>query len=110
MKLKATKKQIKANFNTVVSIGYCDAQYLLSYKRPFAYSSGVYGWNCDYYKINNVCISTGYRPIGEKLDYTILSNLEEKARAICLDYNLDNETKRVKLDLLLEELINLLKK
>lgn len=110
MKLKTTNKQIKANFNTVISIGYCDAQYLLSYKRPFAYNCGVDGWNCDFYEINNVCISTGYRTIWEKLDYNLLSNLENKARFICLDYNLDTETKKIKLDLLLEELINSLKK
>lgn len=110
MKLKTTNKQIRANFNTVVSIGYCDAQYLLSYKRPFAYSSGTYGWNCDFYEINNVCISTGYRTIGEKLDYAILCDLEKKARFICLDYNLDTETKKIELDLLLDELINSIKK
>lgn len=110
MKLKTTNKQIRANFNTVVKIGYCNAQYLLSCKNPFAYSSGTYGWNCDYYEINNVCISTGYRPIGEKLDYTLLCNLEKKARFICLDYNLDTETKKIELDLLLTELINSLKK
>ena len=110
MKLKTTNKQIRANFNTVLSIGYCDAQYLLSYKKPFAYSSGTYGWGCDFYETNNVCISTGYRPIGEKLDYTLLCNLEEKARAICLDYNLDTETKKTKIDLLLAELINSLNK
>ena len=110
MKAKTTKKQIKANFNTVISIGYCEAQYLLQYKNPFAYNCGVYGWNCDFYEINNVCVSTGYRPIGEKLDYNLLCNLENKARAICLDYNLDNDTKKAKLDLLLAELINSIKK
>ena len=110
METKVTKKEIRANFYTVISIGYCDAQYLLRYKNPFAYSCGVYGWNCDYYEVNNVCISTGYRPIGEKLDYTLLCDLENKARVICLDYNLDNETKKTRIDLLLTELINSIKK
>ena len=43
MKLKATKKQIRQNFNTILSIGYCDAQYLLDCKNPFAYSAGLNG-------------------------------------------------------------------
>ena len=110
MKLKTTNKAIRANFDKVISIGYCNAQYLLRYKRPFAYNCGVYGWCCDFYEINNACISTGYRPIGEKLDYNLLCDLEKKARAICLDYNLDNETKKVRIDLLLTELINTIKK
>ena len=110
MKLKTTNKQIKANFNTVIKVGYCNAQYLLSYKKPFAYNCGVSGWNCDFYEINNVCISTGYFPIGNNLPYFLVCILEEKAKNICLDYNLDNETKKAKLDLLLDELINSIKK
>ena len=106
MTLKTTNKQIRANFYKVLSIGYCDAQYLLSYKNPFAYTSGIYGWNADFYEIGNVCISTGYRPIGEKVDYTLLQDLEKKARNICLNYELNRETKEKQIDLLLNTLIN----
>ena len=110
MKLKTTNKQIRANFYKVLSIGYCDAQYLLRYKQPFAYTCGVYGWSADFYEIGNVCISTGYRPIGEDVDYTLLMELEKQARNICLDYELNSETKEKQIDELLNKLINSLNK
>lgn len=110
MKLKTTNKQIRANFYKVLSIGYCDAQYLLQYKRPFAYTCGVYGWNADFYEIGNVCISTGYRPVGEKVDYNLLMELEKQARNIICDCNIDNETRKNKVNELLNELINSVKK
>ena len=47
-KIKATKKEMKQNYR-ILSIGYCDAQYLLAYETPIAYSCGLYGWSCDYY-------------------------------------------------------------
>ena len=106
MKLKTTNKQIRANFYKVLSIGYCDAQYLLTYKYPFAYTCGIYGWNADFYEIDNVCISTGYRPIGDKVNYTLLQELEKQAQNICLDYELNRETKEKQLDELINKLIN----
>ena len=110
MKLKTTNKQIRANFYKVLNIGYCDAQYLLSYKNPFAYTCGVYGWSADFYEIDNVCISTGYRPIGKKVDYILLQELEKQARNICLDYELNRETKEKQLNELINKLINSLNK
>ena len=106
MKLKTTKSAIKNGFNTVISIGYCSAQYLLYYKNPFAYSSGVYGWACDYYEIGNKCISTGYSPIGEYIDYLKLRELEEKAGKIVNDYSIECEDRKQKVELLLNELLN----
>ena len=73
MKTLTTNKEIKSNFYKIVKIGYCDAQYLLSFKNPFSYTCGVYGWNADFYEIGNTCISTGYRPIGESVDYKLLT-------------------------------------
>ena len=106
MKLQTTKKQIRQNFNTVLSIGYCDAQYLLSCKTPFAYSAGVYGWSCDYYQVGNVCISTGYSPIGTPVNYSLLCELERKACLIANDYNLPGSDKEQQLNELLQQLIN----
>jgi len=82
MKLKASKKTIKDGYYKILSIGYCDAQYLLSEENPFAYSSGSYGWACDYYDIDGVCISTGYSPISkntDKIDYKLLREYDEIA-------------------------------
>ena len=107
MKLQTTKKQIKNNFSTVISIGYCSAQYLLYYKSPFAYSAGIYGWACDYYQIGAKCISTGYSPIGANLDYSKLHEYENKAQKIINDYSLKYEEKVQQVDILLNELLSL---
>ena len=105
MKLKTTKKQINSNFNTILSIGYCDVQYLTYFKKPFAYSSGLYGWACDYYEIDNICLSTGYGPIGQSVDYKLLRNYEEKARSIVNNYNIKWELKERKVNKLLCEFV-----
>ena len=44
-----------------VHVGYCGAQYLLSGIEPDYYNAGVYGWNCDIYRIAGLTICTGYR-------------------------------------------------
>lgn len=105
MKLKTTKKQIRENFNTILSIGYCDAQYLLDCKNPFAYSAGLYGWSCDYYQIGNICICTGYSPIGTPVNYELLNELEKKAEQIKKDHNLSSSDREKQLDELLKQLI-----
>lgn len=106
MKLKATKKQIRRNFNTILSISYCDAQYLLSSRTPFAYSEGLSGWSCDYYQIGNICISTGYSPIGTPVDYELLNELERKAEQTKKDYNLSSSDREKQLDELLKQFID----
>ena len=61
MKIKTTRKAIVEQSNKIIRIGYCDAQYLLKYHQPVAYTSGIYGWNFDVYYINGITICTGYR-------------------------------------------------
>jgi hypothetical protein len=107
MKTKTTKKEVRNGFKTVVSIGYCGAQYLLYYKNPFAYSAGIYGWSCDYYQFGNKCISTGYNPIGTSVDYTKLSELENKAQKIVFNNELKYDDKVAQIDALLDELLSL---
>tara|TARA_Y100000310_G_C20337792_1_gene648341 strand:+ start:34 stop:423 length:390 start_codon:yes stop_codon:yes gene_type:complete len=71
IKLRATRKEMKENHYRVIGAGYCELQHLLKYKHPLAYSSGVYGWNCDYYYIYEgynvldakTLIATGYRGV-----------------------------------------------
>lgn len=110
MKLKTTKKQVKNYYNNIYSIGYCDAQYLLQGISPFAYSSGAYGWSCDYYEIENVCISTGYSPIGENTGYDLVRKYDNKAKAILDDYSVDYQKRKNKVNKLLVKFINELKK
>ena len=105
MKLKATKKQIIENAGLILSIGYCDLQSLLNYKKPFAYSCGTYGWSCDYYDINGVVISTGYAPIGTPVKYDIVKQYEAMAEKIRYDYNMQCEQRVSELDKLIHDFI-----
>ena len=87
MRLKTTKRQIKKNTHPdhLLAVGYCDLQYLLRFEKPFAYSMGVNGWACDYYEIEfdnqTYIISTGYNPIGNRIDYDLAKNFEKIARS-----------------------------
>ena len=101
-KIKASKKEMRDNYR-ILSIGYCDAQSLLCYENPVAYSAGVYGWSCDYYEVDGVIISTGYSPLNNKHmkdDYKLIREYESKAR--------NTKTREEHQDLL-RELLNLLK-
>lgn len=82
MKLKVSKKELLKRGNVVLHCGNGELQNLLSYTNPFAYSARLEGWACDYYEIDDVIISTGYSPIGKKVNYDIMKKYEEKARNI----------------------------
>ena len=110
MKLKVTKKQIKNNYTKIYAIGYCNAQNLLDGINPFAYSSGIYGWSCDYYEIDEICISTGYSPIGESVDFDLLRKYDKKAGEIRSNYNIDYQKIKNKINKLLVKFINELNK
>lgn len=97
MKFKTTSKRIKENYgqNYILSIGYCDLQFLLKYEYPKAYTSGVYGWNYDLYDIDGIAICTGYRgqPKGKDFNYSLVRKYDDKARKIIETYNKkDTET------------------
>lgn len=106
MKAKITKLAVKQNFNSILSLGYCEVQYLTYFKRPFGYSCGVNGWSCDYYDIDGVCLSTGYSPIGSDVDYKLLVKFEKAAQKIVTDYTLPYELKAKKVNKLLTDFIN----
>lgn len=108
-KIKVTKKSIKDNYNAIIEIGYCDAQYLLQFEKAFAYSTRSEGWACDYYKIGNIIISTGYAPIkskNAKVNCYIMMSLNDKAREIIWNYNLSYQDQVRQVKLLLKEFIN----
>lgn len=105
MKLKTTKKAIRQSGQTVLKIGYCNAQFLLRFKSAFAYSARVEGWACDYYEVNGVIISTGYDPIGKKVDYNLIREYDDQARQICGDYARSYEDQEAAVNALLDEFI-----
>jgi len=102
-KIRATRKEMQQNYQ-IASIGYCDAQYLLKYESPVAYTAGINGWQADYYDIDGVVISTGYNPIAEKnikCDYKTIKHYDNQARGA--------NTKE-EIDVLLKEFIAEIKK
>ena len=110
MKLQITKTNIRNNFGTILTAGYCELQYLLNYCSAFAYSAGSYGWNCDFYqpsfKFSGVCIATGYnvdRLNGNRVSYELVKEYEQKAREVVNDYSQIN--KREALNTLIDEFI-----
>ena len=84
MKFKTTKRDIRAGYHRVISVGYCDLQSLLQYESPVAYSTRIEGWACDYYDINGVCICEGYSTVSSKNtiknNYELVREYENKAK------------------------------
>lgn len=93
MKYSTTQKNIRNTYAVIFSIPYCNAQNLLSYEDPFAYNHGVYGWNCDYYYIDGVCICTGYRPHGIRAAHEITAKYEEEAKELRNNWDIDYDAK-----------------
>ena len=105
MKCKVAMREVRKNYRTIIAIGYCKAQALLRHETPFAYSAGVYGWSCDYYDIDGVCISTGYRPIGRRIDYEKLQEAEKAAQKIWDNYGLDYASRALRVKDVLRALL-----
>ena len=106
-KIKVSKKDMRENYR-IVSAGYCDMQNLLHFKYPVAYSSGQYGWCCDYYNINNVVISTGYSPLSNKnmyCDYESIRKYEKMARDILSNNSIKWEDKEKEIENILIQFI-----
>lgn len=106
MKFKTTRKAVTESSNTILKVGYCDLAYLLKFEEPIAYTSGVYGWNADIYKLDGLTIVTGYRPFGNYENYDLVHEYEDKARKIAGDYNTPWEERRDAVNKLLDEFIN----
>lgn len=108
MKCRVTKKAVKENYIRVIQVGYCNLQNLLSCRQPFAYSTRLEGWACDYYDIGRgICVSEGYSPIskGEQVDYEIIKKYDDKAREIKGKYH-NYSDRKTRLDKLIDEFID----
>lgn len=88
MKFKTTTRELKQGIPVLYlySTGYETLNYLLNYIEPVAYSSGVYGWNYDVYKLSGgYYICTGYRGMkGHYIPYAITKQYNDEARKIIL--------------------------
>lgn len=89
MKKRITKSAIRNSYTgRIASVNYCRLQFLMRGQDPFAYSDRREGWACDYYEIpREICISTGYSPIGKRIDYEFLKYWDDAARRICEEEN-----------------------
>lgn len=106
MKVKTTRKALVNAYPRAIRIGYCGAQHLLHYQEPYYYTCGTYGWNMDAYVIDDVLVTTGYRGmIGDSVNYKLLEQYEKQAEKISLDYSLDWDEKREKVNALLNDFI-----
>lgn len=106
MKNLVTRKKMKESYSNIIKIPYCNAQFLLRNINPFAYSTMSEGWACDYYIINCSVISTGYAPIGNKVDFDLLQKYENQAQKIWCDYSIGYEEQRRNVSDLLDEFIS----
>ena len=106
MKVKVTKKQVQENYRNIINVGYCDLQYLLRFKEPSFYTTGVYGWNADVYQVNyNTCIVTGYRPFGNISNYELAREAEKKASDILDNRALNLEEQKAQIDFIFANFI-----
>lgn len=105
MKYKTTKKAIREMGYPVFCIGYCDLQNLLRFVEPFAYSTRAEGWACDYYKVGDIILCTGYAPIGRKIDYNLCKEYDKAGQDVFNDRFISWEEKQEKVKTLLDEFI-----
>ena len=82
MKTKITRNELYRFFNHVYCTGYCELQYLLYRENARFYNAGTYGWNYDVYVFGDTAIVTGYRPIGDRIDYDLAAEYDKKAQYI----------------------------
>lgn len=102
--IKLKEKEVKENYECY-SIGYCEAQDLLSLEGANFYTAGVYGWNADIYIFGNTAIVTGYRPFGERLDLDIVNKYNKKAYEYRRATNQGYEVQKRHLQMLIYEML-----
>lgn len=65
MKYRTTDKALKEGYPQIIKLGYCEAENLLKWSDPEAYTRGTYGWKADVYRVDPwTAIVTGYAPCG----------------------------------------------
>lgn len=106
---KMTMKETKRIYNHIIKVGYCELQSLLNLTglSPFAYTSGVYGWNADVYDFGDIAIVTGYRPFGDIVaSCELCKEYEQKAKAILDLFDVSWDSRREALYNLVEDFID----
>ena len=108
MKFKTTQKAIREGYHTIICIGYCNLQTVLSYENPIAYTSRREGWAADIYDMGDgIAIVTGYAPFGNILpSHEICYKYESMAKKVRSNYDILYVQMVEELDALISEFIN----
>lgn len=112
-KYRTTKKAMNEDYTHIIGTGYCNLQFLLYFEEPFAYSTRAEGWACDYYDVDGVLICTGYAPLKSKRVkscYELEHEYDEIAKEIYNDSSLSWEEKENRINKLLHEFIERVRK
>ena len=105
MKFKTTKKAIRANYNTIIAVGYCSLQNLLDCQQPAAYTVRAEGWGADIYTFGGVAIVTGYAPFGNvRPKYDLVKKYDDEAAKLC-NYTIPYAERKDKLYDLIKQFI-----
>ena len=107
MKFRATQKEIKANFDKIISVPYCGLQNLLWWESPVAYTARREGWAADIYDMGSgVAIVAGYAPFGNiRPVHELRERYENQAETIRYNYRLSWTEQREQLKQLANEFI-----
>lgn len=108
MKYLTTKKAVRNGYAHIIGIGYCDAQDLLHFRSPVAYSGRAEGWACDYYAFGSTVISTGYAPlttVNATVSYARVQYYDGKAKAIIAQYDKPYEQRKEQVEELLQAFV-----
>ena len=107
MKFRVAQKEIKSNFDKIISVPYCSLQNLLNYESPIAYTARREGWAADIYDMGGgVAIVTGYAPFGNvRPAYELREQFEKQAETIRHNYTISWTEQREQLRQLAKEFI-----
>lgn len=108
MKRKTTKKELRAWFKTIISVGYCNLQTLFADIDPAYFLTRTEGWAADVYILDiNTVVVTGYAPFGNvSPEYDLQRKYELWARRVIGDgLHIDTENKLEKLAALRDDFV-----
>lgn len=106
MKVKVTQKIVKAGHQHVLSVGYCDLQFLLRTREANYYTTRTEGWAADIYSVGTVAIVTGYKTFGDiDPSYELCRLYDGKAQDVWSNHSLKYEEKKEIIEQLLHEFI-----
>ena len=88
---RSDESNLRNNYK-VYKCKYGELQSLLEFYEPIYYHAGTYGWNYDVYKIVDVYLVTGCRPMAKciEINHDLAKKYNDKARK---SDNIDELTK-----------------